>query len=272
MLSTTPNKSITSGRILRDGEANNKDENIASSALVPTPESIFYEWDGDTTQQSLVYNTTFETIENSRLLLNSLYVVVFPTGIRLAPAMYQQLVLQMRSADSSVINTWPVYKVPLKIRDYKDTVTAFRYNTSGNKIATATSNIGVIYTTPIASSSDSFRDRFQWFMKPPLRTGNSKSKTFNSEKCPYYKTSEYKCVPFNQLHDLSGSTQDAYVIPGNMSLKNILDDKSSSKINGNIESFFNQISTEDVIEYSAIVTSSVIVLFIAGLIISRYIK
>ena len=272
MLSTTPNKSITSGRILRDGEANNKDENIASSALVPTPESIFYEWDGDTTQQSLVYNTTFETIENSRLLLNSLYVVVFPTGIRLAPAMYQQLVLQMRSADSSVINTWPVYQVPLKIRDYKNTVTQFKYDSSGNKIATATSNIGVIYTTPIASSSDSFRDRFQWFMKPPLRTGNSKSKTFNSEKCPYYKTSEYKCVPFNQLHDLSGSTQDAYVIPGNMSLKNILDDKSSSKINGNIESFFNQISTEDVIEYSAIVTSSVIVLFIAGLIISRYIK
>jgi hypothetical protein len=122
----------------------------------------------------------------------------------------------------------------------------------------------------MSSCTDAFRDRFQWFMRPPLRTG--KSKTFNSEKCPYYKTSEYKCVPFNQLHDLSGASQDAYVIPGNTSLKNILDDKTSTTLNGNMESFFNQISTEDVIEYSAIVTSSLVILFIAGMIASRYIK
>ena len=270
MQTTTQKPSITSGKITRGGEANNKDQNVASSALVPTPESIFYEWDGDTTQQSLVYTTTFETIHNSRLVLNSLYVVVFPTGIRLASAMYRQLLLQMRSADNSIVNTWPTYRVPLKIRDYKPTVTQYKFDSSGNKIATATSEEGIIYTTSISTSSDSFRDRFQWFMKPPLRTG--KSKKFNSEKCPYYKTSEYKCVPFNQLHDLSGSTQDAYVIPGNTSLQNILDDKSSIKIDGNIESFFNKISTEDVIEYSAIVTSSLVLIFIAGLIVSRYIK
>jgi len=272
VLTTTSNESITSGIINRNGPANNKDENVASTALVPTLESIFYGWDGDTTQQSLVYNTTFDTVDKSRLLLNSLYVVVFPTGIRLAPAMYQQLLLQMRSTDISIGNTLPPYQVPLKIRNFKSTVTQFKYDSSGNKIATATSGAGVIYATQMSSCTDAFRDRFQWFMKPPLRTGTSKSKTFNSEKCPYYKTSEYKCVPFNQLHDLSGSSQDAYVIPGNTSLQNILDNKSSTTINGNVESFFNKISTEDVIEYSAIVTSSLVILFIAGMVASRYIK
>jgi hypothetical protein len=267
-LTTTQNESITSGTIDHNAKANNTDKNVGSTALLPTLESIFYGWDGDTTQQSIAYATTFETVNDSKLSLNSLYVVVFPKGIRLASAMYQQLVLQMRSSDSSIGNTLPPYRVPLKIRDYKSTVTQYKFDSSGNKIATATSDKGVIYATQMSSCTDAFRVRFQWCIKPPLRTGSSKSKTFNSEKCPYYKTSEYKCVPFNQLHDLSGSNQDAYVIPGNTSLKNILD-KSADE--SKLESFFNKISTDDVIEYSAI-TATIIALLCIGMVAGAYIS
>lgn len=262
ILTTTPNESITSGTINRNGPAKNTDGTIASTALVPTLESIFYGWDGDTTQTSLAYMTTFDTVDNSnKLALHSLYVVVFPTGIRLAPAMYQQLLLQMRSTDSSIGNTLPAYRIPLAIRNFKNTVTTYKYDSSGNKIVTGKSDKGVIYATQLSSCTDDFRNRFEWFMKPPYRTGKSKSQSFNSEKCPYYKTTEYKCVPFNQLHDLSGSSQDAYVIPGNTSLQNILDNQSSTKLNANLESAFNQISTGDIIEYSAIATSTLVILF-----------
>ena len=261
ILTTTPNESITSGIIDRNGPAKNTDGTIASTALVPTLESVFYGWDGDTTQTSLAYMTTFDTVDNNnKISFRSLYVVVFPTGIHLAPAMYQQLLLQMRSTNSSIGNTLPPYHVPLTIRNLQNTVTQFKYDSSGNKIVTGTSDKGVIYATQLSSCTDEFRNRFEWFIKPPYRTG--KSKSFNSEKCPYYKTTEYKCVPFNQLHDLSGSNQDAYVIPGNTSLQNILDNQSSIKLNANLESAFNQISTEDIIEYSAIAASTIVILFV----------
>jgi hypothetical protein len=263
VLTTTPDESITSGIIDRNGTAKNTDGTVASTALVPTLESIFYGWDGDTTQTSLAYKTTFETVDNNNnMSFRALYVVVFPTGIRLAPAMYQQLLLQMRSSDNSIGNILPPYHVPLIIRNLQNTVTKYRYDSSGNKIVTGTSDKGVIYATQLSSCTDEFRNRFEWFIKPPYRTGKSKSQSFNSEKCPYYKTTEYKCVPFNQLHDLSGSNQDAYVIPGNTTLQNILDNQSSTKLNANLESAFNQISTEDIIEYSAIAASTIVILFV----------
>ena len=250
------------------------DGTVSNTALVPTLESIFYGWDGDTTQTSLAYKTTFNTVDNNnKLSFHSLYVVVFPTGIRLSSAMYQQLLLKIRNTDNSIGNTLPAYRVPLGIRNFNNTVTTFYYDSTGNKVVTGTSNTGVIYATQLSSCTDEFRNRFEWFMKPPYRTGKSKSqsKSFNSEKCPYYKTTQYKCVPFNQLHDLSGSSQDAYVIPGNTTLKNILDNQSSTKLNANMDSVFNQISTDDIIEYSAIAASTIVILFVvykAGIYIS----
>lgn len=253
------------------GRTKNTDGTVTSTALVPTLESIFYDWDGDTTQTSLAYLTTFNTVDNNnKLSFHSLYVVVFPTGIRLAPSMYQQLLLQIRSSDNSIGNTLPAYRVPLVIRNLQKTVTNFNYDSNGNKIVTGTSDKGVIYATQLSSCTDDFRNRFEWFMKPPLRTG--KSKSFNSEKCPYYKTTEYKCVPFNQLHDLSGSSQDAYVIPGNTSLQNILDNQSSTKLNAKLESAFNQISTEDIIEYSSIAACTLVISFCIYKVGVHYIK
>lgn len=273
ILTTTPNESITSGTINRNGPTKNTDGTVTSTALVPTLESIFYDWDGDTTQTSLAYLTTFNTVDNNnKLSFHSLYVVVFPTGIRLAPSMYQQLLLQIRSSDNSIGNTLPAYRVPLVIRNLQKTVTNFNYDSNGNKIVTGTSDKGVIYATQLSSCTDDFRNRFEWFMKPPLRTGKSKSKSFNSEKCPYYKTTEYKCVPFNQLHDLSGSSQDAYVIPGNTSLQNILDNQSSTKLNAKLESAFNQISTEDIIEYSSIAACTLVIGFCIYKVGVHYIK
>ena len=66
----------------------------------------------------------------------------------------------------------------------------------------------------ISVSSDYFRNRLEYFILPP----RSSSRQFNTEQCPYYKTSQYKCMPFNQLKDLSNN----YVIPGSKTLNTIL--------------------------------------------------
>ena len=111
------------------------DGTVSNTALVPTLESIFYGWDGDTTQTSLAYKTTFNTVDNNnKLSFHSLYVVVFPTGIRLSSAMYQQLLLKIRNTDNSIGNTLPAYRVPLGIRNFNNTVTTFYYDSTGNKV------------------------------------------------------------------------------------------------------------------------------------------
>ena len=79
------------------------------------------------------------------------------------------------------------------------------YNTSGTTNKT------------ISVSSDYFRNRLEYFILPP----RSSSRQFNTEQCPYYKTNQYKCMPFNQLKDLSNN----YVIPGSKTLNTILDEQ-----------------------------------------------
>jgi hypothetical protein len=178
---------------------------------VPNLESIFYMWDGDTSQTSLAYKTCFETLDsNNNPTSRSLYVVVFPNGIHLTQAGYQQLLIQMNG-------NLPPYMIPPAIRGGDATLRSYRYNDEGNKVPTITSQDGIIYSTPISSCTDEFRHRFEYFTLPP-RLPASVSARYNSDQCPYYKTSQYKCVPFNQLTDLSG----AYVIPGNKTLETVM--------------------------------------------------
>jgi hypothetical protein len=191
----------------------------SKKAGVPTLQSIFYSWDGDTSQTSLAYKTCFETIDvNNNASSRSLYVVVFPNGIRLTQSGFQQLLLQLNGSLSP-------YMVPPAIRGADSTLRSYRFNDSGNKIPTITSQDGIIYSTPLSSCTDEFKFRFEYFSLPP-RLPSSMSAKFNTEKCPYYKTSQYKCVPFNQLRDLSG----AYVIPGNKTLDTILYERQQAQI------------------------------------------
>jgi hypothetical protein len=203
---------------------------------VPTLQSIFYGWDDDTTQTSIAYKTCFETIDrNNQPSSKSLYVVVFPNGIHLTQAGFQQLLIQLNG-------NLPPYMIPVSIRGGDSTLRSYKFDDDGNKVPTITSQDGIIYSTPISSCSDEFNNRFEYFTLPP-RLPASVSSKYNSDQCPYYKTTQYKCVPFNQLKDLSGN----YVIPGNKTLDTILYEQQQAKIketSGDIKS--NELSTEQI--------------------------
>ena len=213
----------------------------------------------DTSQVSLAYMTTFNTVNSSDVInaTKKLYIVVFPNGIRMTPSTYQQLFLQMRSMNPSITQALLPYYVPLEIRNYDYTLASFEINSSGNKVIKRTSNKGEISQTIIASCDSQFKNRVEYFIKPPYYLSKT-IKSFNSEKCPYYKTTEYKCVPFNQLHDLSGVNQDAYVIPGNSTLQDIIDgNKSSSESSASIS-----MATDDIIVYTTTAVCGIIAVIV----------
>jgi hypothetical protein len=177
-------------------------------ATVPNLETIFYSSNNDTSQSSVAYKTCFETFEsNGTPTSKSLYVVVFPGGITLSDQVFGQLILELN------INLQP-YMVPPAIRGGDSTLRGYKYDDDGNKVPTIISQDGIIYATPLSSCTDEFRHRFEYFTLPPRLP----KAVFGTEQCPYYKTTQYKCMPFNQLRDLSGE----YVIPGNKTLDTIL--------------------------------------------------
>jgi hypothetical protein len=215
-----------------------KQKDAEKKSGVPNLETIFYEWDGDTTQTSLAYKTCFETIDNNNNPTSrSLYVVVFPNGIHLTQSGFQQLLIQLNG-------NLPSYMIPPAIRGGDSTLRSYKFDDDGNKVPTITSQDGIIYSTPLSSCTDEFRHRFEYFTLPP-RLPASVSSSFNSEQCPYYKTTQYKCMPFNQLTDLSGN----YVIPGNKTLDTILYEKQQAQLKenaGDVPSTTNTLTTEQI--------------------------
>jgi hypothetical protein len=200
-----------------DGKQKNKDDKKSG---VPNLETIFYGWDGDTTQTSIAYKTCFESIDSNNLPTSrSIYVVIFPNGITLTQSGFQQLLLQLNS-------NLPSYSIPPAIRGGDSTLRSYRFDDDGNKVPTMISQDGIIYSTPISSCTDEFKHRFEFFTLPPRSSSTSSFSKVTDEQCPYYKTTQYKCMPFNQLKDLSGN----YVIPGNKTLDTVLSEREKSKM------------------------------------------
>jgi hypothetical protein len=219
---------------------NNKDNKKKSG--VPNLETIFYAFDDDTTQTSLAYKTCFETIDNNNIPTSrSLYIVVFPNGITLTQSGFQQLLLQLNS-------NLPTYVIPPAIRGGDSTLRSFRFDDEGNKLPTIISQDGIIYSTPLSSCTDEFRHRFEFFTLPP-RLPTTKSVKWNTDQCPYYKTSQYKCVPFNQLTDLGNIGDGSYVIPGNKTLDTILMERQQTQQKqniGDLDTTSNTLTTEQI--------------------------
>lgn len=216
-VATKPAPVVIKEKCSINGGAGTKSDATTKSS-VPNLETIFYSSDDDITQSSIAYKTCFETIDsNGSPSSRSLYIVFFPKGITLSEPVFGQLMLELNT------NLQP-YMVPPAIRGGDLTLRSYKYDDDGNKVPTITSQDGIIYATPLSSCTDEFRHRFEYFTLPP-RLPNSKSAKFNTEQCPYYKTTQYKCMPFNQLSDLSGE----YVIPGNKTLDTILYEQQQAK-------------------------------------------
>lgn len=239
--SGTPNHTTYLDRII---DPDNKDYvQTDNKPTVPNLESIFYGWKGDTTQTSIAYKTCFEIINTTNNLPNSksLYIVVFPNGITLKSDMYQKLKTRL-----NVANSYPSYSVPASIRGGDSTLKSYKFNNEGNKVPTIISKDGNIYSTSLSSCTDDFKHRFEYFTLPPRSSSSASSLTnnWNSEQCPYYKTNQYKCVPFNQSKDLSGNL----VVPGNKTLDTVLTERDQAQTNATTKDSSSQSLTTEQIE------------------------
>lgn len=155
-------------------------------------ESLFHSPNTDIRQTSFGYRTCFETQdEHGTIGTNSLYVLVFPRGIHLASASY-------RIPKKSLVN----YQLPPGLRGNDATVRSYTLDDKGRKIAKQIDRSGVMYTIPLSSCSDDFKNRFEYFTVPPERASSSKTTKKTLGTCP--TVSQYKCMPFDQLRDVQG--------------------------------------------------------------------
>jgi hypothetical protein len=212
-------------------------------------QTIFYDWENDESQISLTYRTCFETFDiNNNPSSRSLFIAVFPYGIHLSQQDFQILLLQLGGTLQS-------FQCPPALRNAENTLKSYTFDSTGLKIPQNISSDGLLYRTPVSTVSDDFKERFEYFLKPPKL-----SNKFDSNSCPYYKTEQYKCVPFDQFKDLSGN----YVIPGNTTLQNIIQ-KQNINQTSEINSSSTSLSSKQIEESIGIIigAGSALLAFIA---------
>jgi len=206
LLSTGDN--TISGKIKRGEKPAAATASSATGIAAPLS-SLFYEKEGQTTHSVIAYPTCFESMKDQSSYTNHVYVMVFPKGVRMRPASYQQLLLRMNGV-------LPAYRVPPVLRNSGKTILRYRME-NGTKTPTEWSDAGEVYTTTVSTASEEFVDRFEYFIVPPRPSSTaSKRRTID----------QYKCVPFNESTDLvDGKT----VIPGKGTLEEILAKQKQAK-------------------------------------------
>ena len=171
-------------------------QNDATTASIASLESLFYSSSTDVSQTSFGYKTCFETQDaEGHVGSNSLFVNVYPNGVHLASGVYQSLFSMLGQALSS-------YQLPPGLRGGDATVRNYTIDDDGNKVATQIDGGGVIYTSPLSTCTDDFKNRFEYFSFPPQRVSSKVSKNTTRGTCPTVK--QYKCMPFDQLRDNQG--------------------------------------------------------------------
>jgi hypothetical protein len=178
----------------------------------PSIKTLFYKDKSDSSQTSLAYTTCFETIHSNGIAdSKGLYVIVFPHGI-------------CNTSFTSLSSTIKRYKAPIPIKGTDPTVVRYRFDDNGNKKSTATSAEGFLYTTQISSCSDEFKNYIQYFTIPPGLPSSSKVAGSRSNKL--YRPDQYKCVPFDQLRDMSGK----YVKLGSKSMEQVMSEQQKATL------------------------------------------
>jgi hypothetical protein len=184
----------------------------------PSIQTLFYKEKSDSSQVSLAYTTCFETI-NSNGIADSkgLHVIVFPRGI-------------CNTSFTSLSSSIKRYKVPIPIKGTDPTVIKYRFDDDGNKKSTATSTDGFLYTTQVSSCSEEFKKYIQYFTIPPGLP--SSSNAAGDRPNNLYRPAQYKCVPFDQLRDMSGK----YVKLGSKSMEQVMSEQQKATLAAQNES------------------------------------
>jgi PAN domain len=254
-VNNTGDNSIVSGTV---NHAALQCNGITNATKISTLESIFVN------QPSFAYKTCFETSTSRISSTNSLYVIVFPNGIHMTPSNYQQLLLQLNGSLSP-------YTIPPSIRGGDPTLQSYTLD-NAKKSPSQWSADGVIYSTSIASCSEEFKHRFEFFTMPlraprkeafvSLRsvegfvgsTSNGQCKPTVPYKCAYRKIDElknesvssqkgYKCMPLDQQREHDST--NTYVIPtkDTPTIYDIV--KKATEIKENEKTLVDTLSTEE---------------------------
>lgn len=175
-------------------------------------QTLFFDNDKDTLATSFSYQTCIELIGTDGAPQSfSARVFVFSMGA----AMSQQDSANLAAVFAKQAGgSLPLYQLPVGYRGTMQTVLAFNVDDEGDKIPTELSADGQISVMPISPVSDDFKNTIQFFKKPPVISGG-----FSDKQCPYYTTTQYKCVPFSTLNDLSGNQ----VVMNGQSLAQVID-------------------------------------------------
>jgi hypothetical protein len=144
-------------------------------------------------------------------------------------------------------NSLSTYQLPSGLRGNNATVRKYTIDDNGKKIATQIDDTGVMYTMPVSTCSDEFKNgRFEYFTLPPkLSLAASMASSRNCtvtegfknvselpdpdtliagpDKCPTVK--QYKCRPFDQIRNENG--EYAKVSDGTC-LKDIINDRATA--------------------------------------------
>jgi hypothetical protein len=192
---------------------------VNSNNPVASLQTVFFESNTDNSQVSLVYNTCTDLLskdgQHSSVRMRCAY---YPNGISLTGQDFNAFMSIITQQGQHPI---PPYYLPPVVRNTYATVTSYIYNDDGKKVPQDTSTVGVMMTTQLSTSAPEFKNRYQYFIKPITLS----SRAFK-DTCPYYATSQYKCMPFHSLKDLSGNM----VIPGGVTLEQMLEAKAKQDI------------------------------------------
>lgn len=208
---------------------------VIDPSSISTLDSIFYTESNASVQTSLAYTTCFETVgPNREFSHHSLYVLVFPNGIQLQQSAYQTLLTKL-------VKPLPQYRVPPAIRGTDHTLQNYIMN-NGKKEVKSISIEGFIYTTPIASCSSDFVNRFEYYAHAPRLSGNNRRIKSQCQSSSNRKTAtvdgssvdtiQYKCVPFDKLDKWPLSDiPHSYVIPEGKTSAQMFSDMNNMKNN-----------------------------------------
>ena len=187
---------------------------VNSNNPVASLQTVFFESNTDDSQVSIVYNTCADLI-NTNGLHNSVRMrcIYFPNGISLTGQDFSAFISIITQQEQHPL---PQYYLPPVVRNAYATVTSYIYD-DGKKVPQDTSTVGEMMTTQLSTSAPEFKNRYQFFTKPITLSSSAFKDT-----CPYYATSQYKCMPFHSLKDLSGNM----VIPGGVTLEQMLEAKA----------------------------------------------
>lgn len=204
-----------------------------TNGKVATLESLFSETKDDPLQTSLAYKSCFMINYGKTRVPSNFYIIVFPNGIHLQSSQFQQLLIQFNGS----------------LKEYRPPDSKQIEGKISHKA----------FSESISAASDNFKVRFEYFKLPPRMS--SRKPVTESE---YYKTSEYKCMPFDQLKDVSTIKSDVYVIPGSNTLDNILNKNQPSTSSISTGDWFQNTSNTDKADTAIAWTVTII----AGLLLS----